>query len=213
MVWSGVGVGAAVVTPDARGLLPAVVSQELLRRWSEPHRHYHGTSHLVDGLAALDALGGSELERIAFWFHDAVQTNSTPEDERASAALVAELLETHRSPADVAEIQRLVLLTAGHVTHPDDLSGQRLCDADLNALGANEATYRSNVQGIRAEMPQFSDAEWAAGRAAFLTRFLDRDHFFATDLGRQLWEVQARVNLRNELEQLLPAHPVTASKP
>ena len=54
------------MTPEARGLLPDDVALELLRRWAEPHRHYHGTSHLVDGLHALEVLDGGRLERIAF---------------------------------------------------------------------------------------------------------------------------------------------------
>ncbi|MDO5737519.1 MAG: metal-dependent phosphohydrolase [Propionibacteriaceae bacterium] len=201
------------MTPDTRGLLPGDVREELLRRWSEPHRHYHGISHLVDGLAALDALGGSTLERIAFWFHDAVHSNTTPDDERASAALVVDLLEGQRSPADIAEIQRLVLLTAGHVTGQGDSSGQRICDADLSALGADDEVYRRNVRGIRAELPHLSDAEWVLGRSAFLSGFLDRDHFFATVFGRQIWEIQARANMRRELQELRAACTDDVPKP
>lgn len=201
------------MTPEAHGLLPDDVAADLLHRWAEPHRDYHGTSHLVDGLAALDVLGAGRLERIAFWFHDAVHSNTTPQDEEASASLVAVLLAGHETPDDIQEIQRLVLLTAGHLTVPGDLAGQKVCDADLNALGADEVTYRRNVRGIRAEMPQLSDDEWVLGRSAFLSRFLERDHFFATEIGRRLWEVQARANLRNELEQLLPQIPVERLSP
>ena len=190
------------MTPEARGLLPDAVALELLRRWAEPHRHYHGTSHLVDGLHALEVLGGGRLERIAFWFHDAIHSNTTPDDEEASAALVADLLAGHEDPADISEIQRLVLLTAGHVTAPDDHPGQRVCDADLSALGADEATYRRNVSGIRAELPHLSDAEWVVGRSAFLTQFIARGHLFATNRGRSLWETTALSNLSNELSDL-----------
>ncbi len=201
------------MTPDPHGLLPDDVAAELLRRWAEPHRDYHGTSHLMDGLAALDVLGAGRLQRIAFWFHDAVHSNTTPQDEEASASLVAVLLAGHETSDDIQEIQRLVLLTAGHLTDPGDLAGQKVCDADLHALGADEVTYRRNVQGIRAEMPQLGNDEWVLGRSAFLSRFQERDHFFATEIGRQLWEVQARANLRNELEQLLPQIPLERLSP
>lgn len=198
----GVRPGAAVVSPGAEGLLSGAVAAELLGRWAEPHRDYHGTSHLVSGLSALEMLEGRRLERIAFWFHDAVHSNSTPRDEEASAQLVTELLDGCETPADIAEIQRLVLLTAGHVTAPDDAAGQRVCDADLSGLGADAVTYSRNVAGIRAELPHLSHEEWVAGRSQFLSRFLERDHFFATSTGRRLWEDRARENLQRELENL-----------
>lgn len=190
------------MNPDTEDLLPDDVVSDLLTRWNEPHRHYHGVSHLQHGLMALDKLGGTRVERIAFWFHDAVHSNNTPTDERASADLVRLLLTGRESPQSIAEIQRLVLLTAGHHTESDDASGQRLCDADLSGLGADHATYRHNVAGIRAEMPHLTDGEWSVGRGAFLSRFLERKHLFATGAGRQLWEQNARGNLEKELLDL-----------
>ncbi|MGV8847670.1 HD domain-containing protein [Tessaracoccus sp.] len=193
------------MTPEAHGLLNDEVAAELLHRWAEPHRFYHSATHLADGLAALDLLGAGRLERMAFWFHDAVHTNSTPQDEEASARLVAQLLGPYESGATIAEIQRLVLLTAGHHTESGDVAGQRVCDADLSALGADECTYGSNVDGIRAELPRLSTEEWLLGRSAFLTRFLERERFFATVVGHELWESRARSNVQRELAQLRSA--------
>lgn len=202
LLWAGLRIGAAVVTPDATGLLPEGVTRELLVRWAEPHRHYHGVTHLRYGLEALDMLGGSRVEQIAFWFHDAVHSNSTPQDEEASAELMSHLLAGHERAQVIAEIQRLVLLTAGHHTEADDHAGQRLCDADLSGLGADDAAYRRNVAGIRAEMPHLTDEQWRLGRSAFLSRFLQRRYVFATGTGRTLWESRARRNLENELQEL-----------
>lgn len=190
------------MSPDEKALLPEDVVSELLQRWGEPHRRYHGVSHLRSGLEALDRLGGTRVERIAFWFHDAVHSNSTPSDEQASATLVSLLLIGHESTEDIVEIQRLVLLTAGHHTQAGDHSGQRVCDADLSGLGADADVYRRNVAGIRAELPHLTDQEWVAGRSAFLSRFLERDRLFATDVGRQFWEESARRNLERELRNL-----------
>ena len=190
------------MTVDGRGLLPESVVEELLRRWAEPHRHYHSTTHLIAGLEALASLGGKRLELMAFWFHDAVHSNTTPADEEASAALVGEMMGHELSTDALAEVQRLVLLTAGHRTNPDDSPGQRVCDADLSGLGADEVTYQRNVTGIRAELPHLTDAEWVQGRGAFVERFLRRDHLFATECGRRAWETPARRNLARELAEL-----------
>lgn len=195
------------MTPSPDGLLPDNVAADLLERWTEPHRDYHGVSHLVDGLRALEELGGSRLELIAFWFHDAIHSNRTPDDEQASADLVRELLDGHETDEDIHEVARLVLLTAGHRTTAADGGGQRLCDADLSGLGANASRYRRNVEGIRAELPHLTDDEWMTGRTAFLAAFLQREHLFATPHGRDLWEDLARRNLNEELRDLRSRRP------
>lgn len=189
-------------SPRWQGLLPDDVALNLLDRWAEPHRYYHGTSHLVAGLRALDLLGGERLERIAFWFHDAVHTNTTPSDEEASAALVDEWLAGHLPSVEVDEVRRLVLLTAGHHTQSGDHAGARLCDADLSGLGADWASYVGNVEGIRRELPGLDEEQWRTGRSAFLARFLEREWLFASERGRQAWERPARGNLTRELALL-----------
>lgn len=183
-------------------LLPDAVVDELLRRWSEPHRHYHSETHLRAGLAALDRLGAGPLERIAFWFHDAVHSNTTPSDEEASADLARRLLVGHRSPSEIDEVRRLVLLTASHRPAADDLPGARVCDADLSPLAAPWEQYVASVAGIRAELPRLDDDRWRDGRSAFLEAFLRRDRLFWTPLGRQAWEEAARANMSRELAAL-----------
>lgn len=186
----------------AGGLLPAEAETELRRRWAEPHRHYHSTTHLVAGLAALDLLGAGDVERIAFWFHDAVHSNRTPADEEASAALAGELLAGSVAPKVIDEVRRLVMLTSHHLPAPDDVAGARLSDADLSAMAADPAGYAANVAGIRAELPGLTDEQWRLGRGAFLERFLQRDRLFHTPTGRGLWERRARSNMQRELETL-----------
>lgn len=184
-------------------MIPAGVREELLVRWREPRRRYHGESHLRDGLEALRRLGGGEVEELAFWFHDAVQTGTTPADEVASAELVDPLLGGV-VPAPVrCEVRRLVLLTADHRVEVGDGPGARVCDADLHGLGSTPARYLANVEGIRAELPHVSEAEWRAGRLRFVEGMLARPQIFATPEGRALWEEAARVNLAREAEVLL----------
>ncbi|MCC2594622.1 metal-dependent phosphohydrolase [Tessaracoccus sp. OS52] len=179
--------------------LPPQLIDGLLERWSEPHRAYHSTTHLVAGLQALDILGGQPLERIAFWFHDAVHTNTTPADEEASARLAGELLATHLPAPDVLEVQRLIMLTTHHQPDPEDLPGARLCDADLSGMGSEWDQYVDNIAGLRAEFPQLTTDQWAVGRSRFLVRFMQRDWLFSTWQGRHLWEDQARSNMIREL--------------
>ena len=186
---------------SAEGLLPDHVVAELLARWAEPHRRYHGHSHLQDGLAALDLLQAGRLERVAFWFHDAVHHNSSPHDELASAALARELLRDLPA-AEVDEVCRLILVTVDHAPHPEDEAGGRMADADLHGLGLSWARYCANVAAIRAELPELGPAGWVERRRQFLARMLTRGSVFHTPTGLALWERQARGNLRGELDQL-----------
>ncbi|WP_102510543.1 DUF4031 domain-containing protein [Sanguibacter massiliensis] len=73
------------------------VGEELLRRWSEPHRTYHGTAHLADCLRSVQvaAEGLGTVPRtvlLALWFHDAVHEGEAVRDEERSAQLARDLL-------------------------------------------------------------------------------------------------------------------------
>ena len=71
--------------------VPNAVRDELLERWSESHRHYHGPVHLLAVLEALDTLADparpSRPVVLAAWFHDAVYDGVAGADEEASADL------------------------------------------------------------------------------------------------------------------------------
>ncbi|MFT3887812.1 MAG: metal-dependent phosphohydrolase [Arachnia sp.] len=195
------------------GVLPEPVAAGLLVRWREPHRRYHGLRHLADGMAALDRLGGGRLERVAFWFHDAVHTGSSPADEGASAELARRLLADAMSASEVEEVCRLVLITAAHDPEPGDRAGGRVADADLHPLGSSWESYAANLAAIRVELPGLTEGEWAERRRAFIARLLGRDRVFATGLARDLWEEQARRNLEREAALLVPtAPPVTTRR-
>lgn len=150
----------------------------------------------------LAELGASRLELIAFWCHDAVHTNTSPDDEMASARVARRLLTGVLTPGELDEVVRLILLTATHDPAPGDDAGARLSDADMRALARDWKTYRSASRAIRDELPQLSDEEFRAGRVRFLAGLLDQEYIFHTGHGRTHWEAPARENLRRELAEL-----------
>ncbi|MFV0253625.1 MAG: DUF4031 domain-containing protein [Beutenbergiaceae bacterium] len=182
------------------------VRDELLDRWSQPHRRYHDSRHLLAVLDALDLLyrpGPVEQNVVlAAWFHDAVYDGVPGADEAASANLARSQLSGLLPPADVAEIVRLILITTEHQPPPDDHSGARLCDADLAILGASEGDYDRYRAAVRQDFAHLGHTQWRKGRAAVLTALLARDPLFRTDRGRSLWQATARANIARELSDL-----------
>lgn len=177
---------------------------DLLDRWGEEHRKYHGRTHLLAVLEALDLLAGpAPVPRpvlLAAWFHDAVYRGIAGQDEEDSARLAEDRLGGAGLPAaEVEEVARLVRLTAEHGPAPEDDAGALLSDADLSVLGGDPAAYARYLAAVREDFAHIGDADFAAGRAAVVRRLLQRDPLFHTGRGRELWQAAARRNLRGEL--------------
>lgn len=187
----------ATLLPEAGWL-----GEELLQRWQEPHRRYHGILHLEHALWALGELGGhASTERLAIWFHDAIYRGQPGTDELASARLAAErLTQAGLDAAQAFEVARLVRVTIDHSPGPDDLAGTRVSDADLAILGATPQRYRWSVDELRAETG-LTGPEWAAVRS-LRVRALLATPLFHTPIARASWLGQAKLNLIAELAEL-----------
>lgn len=196
-----------------RALLPQQqrLGEELLDRWSEPHRRYHAPTHLLAVLEALDELFTPTDVRtavlLAAWFHDAVYEGAAGGDERASAALAVERLAGIVPSAVAAEVERLVLLTIGHDPAPDDRPGQLLCDADLAVLAGNPADYARYVAAVRDEYAHVPEEDFVVGRGAVLEQLLALDPLYRTPEAAERWTVAARHNLEAELAGLKERRP------
>ena len=165
---------------------PAPYAENLLRRWSEPQRHYHTVEHLTAVLDRVDLLeeyaDDPDVVRLAAWFHDAVYLPDRSENEERSA--------------------RLVRLTVTHDPADDDRDGRVLCDADLAILAAPPQAYAAYAAAVREEYAFVPDAAFRAGRAAVLRQLLDLPRLFRTPYGEREWAARARENLREEWARL-----------
>lgn len=190
--------------PEADGIQARLVGQELMQRWSEPHRRYHTLAHLDFMLSVVDEFAGeaddADQVRLAAWFHDAIYDSGASDNERRSAWLAADRLGRLGVPA--AEVVRLVELTATHQPAAGDRNGQLLCDADLAILGSSPADYARYAEAIRAEYSDVPPDAFRAGRAAILRRLSAVDHVYHRPPLRDRFEVAARANLASELALL-----------
>ena len=137
----------------------------------------------------------------ALW-HDAIYDPRSSTNELDSASLARSALGAlgvDQSRLD--ELERLIMLTAGHRVAHDDLAGAVLVDSDLAVLGADPGTYAVYVAGIRHEYQFVAEGAWRRGRAVVLQNLLDLPKIFSTEAMRA-YESVARRNLANELATL-----------
>ncbi|MDO5678629.1 MAG: DUF4031 domain-containing protein, partial [Propionibacteriaceae bacterium] len=181
---------------------PALV-EDLLDRWSERHRRYHDPRHLEHCLDALAAIGGAEAEvELAAWFHDAVYEGRAGDDEEASARLAERALTGLLPNSHVAEVARLVRLTAGHQPAAGDDNGMALCDADLSILGAAPSAYARYCRDVRVEYADVPLRDFRRGRRRVVAHLSSIDPLYRTRPAVDLWAEQAATNLATEAARL-----------
>jgi predicted metal-dependent HD superfamily phosphohydrolase len=196
---------------DLRSLWPAAfpgasaaLGEELLARWAEPHRRYHTVEHLRAVLTHIEASVGHAEDpsavRLAGWFHDAIYDPTQPGNEDAGAELARALLGGTSAP--VAEVERLVRLTATHVVEDGDRNAALLCDADLAILAAPPAEYARYASAVRSEYGFVPEPLFRTGRAAILRALLAKPRLFHLEHHRDAWEARARANVEAELQTL-----------
>jgi predicted metal-dependent HD superfamily phosphohydrolase len=209
---------------DLPDLLP-----ELARRYSEPHRAYHGVDHIT-ALARLYV----EVERGPTWhapievalailFHDAIYEPGRPDNEERSADLAIEMLrggplakaspggpparggdEAQKPAVDVARVAAMIRATKSHgdPAHAHDHDLAHFIDADMAIIGTAPDVYDAYAQAVRREFSNVPTPLFVQGRGAFLAAQLARPSLFHTPWFRARYEDAARANLARELATL-----------
>ncbi|MBC6462400.1 HD domain-containing protein [Actinomadura sp. HBU206391] len=180
------------------------VGVDLTARYAEPHRRYHTREHLTDVLDVVDELADHaddpDAVRLAAWFHDAVYDPQRGDNEERSAWLAERMLtDTDLGPETIAEVARLVRLTATHAPAESDRNGQVLCDADLAILAADPERYAAYAAAVREEYDFVPDEPFNRGRADVLRQLLELPRLFSTPTARDRFEATARHNVETEL--------------
>jgi predicted metal-dependent HD superfamily phosphohydrolase len=184
-------------SPTSRTEWAAVVAA-----WSEPHRRYHDLAHLAAVLGLVGALPGAadpDAVRLAAWYHDIAYQPERTDNEEVSAARARVGLRGLVPDARIDEVERLVLLTAGHDPGPDDANGAVLCDADLAVLAGPPDAYAAYASAVREEYGHLSDAEFTTGRIAVLEHLLALPTLYRTKEAAAQWAARAAANMTAEL--------------
>lgn len=183
------------------------VFERLRAAYDEPHRAYHGATHIAACLRLFDepdvralATRSAEVEA-TLWYHDAIYDTHAPDNEERSAELAEDTLGAAGVAADVVErIASYVRATKDHRASSSD--AELVIDVDLSILGASAALYDRFEQEIRQEYAWVEPELYVNGRTAVLRRFSDRPFIYGTGLFRDRFERRARANIGAAIERL-----------
>lgn len=206
----------AVAHVAGDGRRARMVRDDLIGRYRQPHRRYHGARHVVWVLRHISELGGSAdtpgpvdmpVAIAAAFFHDAVYEPAADDNERRSARLAATQLASCSWPAErITAVTEIVEATAAHLD-PVGIASLSpttavVLDADIAILGADASAYQAYVRGVRAEYGHLTDDAWRRGRRAVVAALLERTTLYRTSAASRRWDAIARANLAAELASL-----------
>lgn len=175
--------------------------KHLLIAYSEPHRHYHTTDHIIACLRQLDgaldlAIFPAEVE-VALWFHDAIYSPAASENESRSAEWAAQFLSSAGVSREACQRVHQHIMATRHEAQPAD------SDSALDLFSvktpvptrSSRKTYTRSTAGYRGSW-------YRRKRREILQSFLDRKYIYATPHFRNRYEQAARSNLRSAIGEL-----------
>jgi predicted metal-dependent HD superfamily phosphohydrolase len=177
-------------------------------------RHYHGAGHvallwerhLAFGAGVVREAPWHQWLACAICYHDAIYDAARKDNEARSAALW-EAAGAGLPAEGIGWVTGTILATANHLAAaPEAGMGEAawaarawMLDLDLTPLGEEAAVFDANTAALRLEFSHLSDAQWVAGRAAFLRGISTTGRLFRTDVLHAAFEAAARANFAREL--------------
>lgn len=169
-------------------------------------RRYHTLHHLeqlLEQLLPVKALISDwHMMVFAIAYHDIVYNTFKQDNEEKSSALAAMRLANLPVPWErINHCRALIMATQSHKPSPI-ADAAYFTDADLSILGSDPENYRLYSEQIRKEYKFYPDLAYQPGRRKVLNHFLQMDRIYKTETFFNLYEQQARANLKAELLKL-----------
>lgn len=169
--------------PDIQYLLDkyhiSASADDLLEKWDEPHRVYHGKEHLYNLFRQIEddydkgnitATEREKLELVAL-FHDIIYDPTRTDNEERSAKLLLSLCGTPKNAA-ILEIHEAILATANHEdVSPFSATFNRY---DMNIVERGFDELLEWEHGIYEEYKSIGDDAYKKGRLQFLESLLHK---------------------------------------
>jgi predicted metal-dependent HD superfamily phosphohydrolase len=138
----------------------------------------------------------------SLFYHDVIYNAQKSDNEERSADLAEKRLQQISVPKLMVEnCKTQILATKKHVVS-SDLDVNIFTDADLSILGSEWSLYSVYFKQVRKEYSIYPDLIYNPGRKKVLLHFLQMERIFKTDYFNSKFELQAKQNLKQELEVL-----------
>jgi len=175
------------------------------KQYTQKNRHYHTLNHIQDLFNQIQSTEVSDTERMilahAALFHDVIYVSRAKDNEYQSAAYATLwLAKLGIDETDQQSIHQLIIATATHTS--DDPLTRLFLDMDLSILGASQDVYQQYCKAIQKEYKNIPLFLYKRGRKRFLEYTLTKLSIFNTKKHQELYEKQARVNIKQELNLL-----------
>lgn len=189
------------------------VGEELIARYGEPRRRYHGLAHIRFLLEEIERNAPHLLDvhvlAFAAWFHDAIYDPLAKDNEERSADWARrDLLDLGMSVARSEAVAKLVLMTKSHHAGQASADEALFLDMDFAILGAERGVYAKYASGVREEYAAVPEEAFRSGRAAFLKSVLVQPRMFRSALYEDACGARARRNIAWEIERLESGAPL-----
>jgi predicted metal-dependent HD superfamily phosphohydrolase len=177
---------------------------EIEMYYGHKKRHYHTLLHLeqvIDQLSPFkEKFSDWQATVFAIFYHDIIyNVLKNNNEERSASHAELRMKELGVSEQKIQKCKILIMATKTHMGSVErDIN--LFCDADLSILGQDWNTYFGYAEDIRKEYAVFPDVIFKVGRTKVLTHFLNMEKIFKSPEFRERYEVQARENLKREMD-------------
>jgi predicted metal-dependent HD superfamily phosphohydrolase len=176
---------------------------ELVARYSEPHRFYHTLAHhdhvVEEFLKVCDLAKNPCAVELALRYHDIVYDPRAKDNEERSWLLARGVMMDAGLSEEFAEVVKSIILATKHDALPVDKDARLAVDIDLSILGQAESVFDQYEHDIRLEYAWVPIDLYRTVRSQILKQFLDRSSVYQTPRLREMYETRARKNLMRSI--------------
>lgn len=214
-----------VSMPNYRQNIAIGLVDDVLRRYDEPHRKYHGVVHIGAMLLAFREeriarrwdfpdrpqfkFTREEAARVVLRivYHDVIYVPGARTNERLSAKYFDQVAQQCNMASRVRGVREGIVMTQRHDLRAGaSIEDHLFLDLDLASFALPQGEYDEQSASLREEYVTHGDVEaksFALGRKCFLEEFLMRHpkQIFVTKTFERL-NVPAYANIERELDQL-----------
>lgn len=179
--------------------------KEIENQYGLPERKYHTIYHIQDIFQQILSLVITTTQKAilthAALFHDVIYIPGAKDNEIKSAEFAVTWLKKLQVPkSHIDSVYQLIIATSDHIS--EDSLIQLFLDMDLSILGTSPEVYKQYHKSIRKEYSKIPLQRYNIGRKQFLQHTLNRNHIFTTTHYQSMYEQQARINMKEELNTL-----------